>query len=149
MPTWTTAVAPAQFSGLISNYLGKGNTSYLYVGSFWNSYGYDSNTNSNGTNGGPTTPGIYFSGVVGVPIAVEEAAQGSNVPEETPYAFQGITDYNFVTGPLKNLDVGGGLRWSSPTVEGYYGATQASLRRPLVKLLRMPLRPPSCRRWAD
>ena len=127
MPVWEAAVAPAQFSGLITNYLGKGNTSYLYVGSFWNSYGYDSNTNSNGTNGGPTTPGIYFSGVVGVPIAVEEAAQGSNVPEETPYAFQGITDYNFITGPLKNLDVGGGLRWSSPTVEGYYGATQAAL----------------------
>ena len=37
------------------------------------------------------------------------------------------TDYNFVTGPLKNLDVGGGLRWMSTTVEGYYGATQASL----------------------
>jgi len=126
-PVWQSAVAPAQFSGLITNYLGKGNTSYLYVGNFWNSYGYDSNTNSNGTNGGPTTVGTYFQNVVGVPIVVEEAAQGSNVPEETPYSFQGITDYNFVTGPLKNLDVGGGLRWASPTIESYYGATQAAL----------------------
>jgi hypothetical protein len=127
MPVWTAASAPAAFSGLITNYLGKGTTSYAYVGNFWNSYGYDSNTNSNGNNGGPTTVGNYFQNVVGIPIVVEEAAQGSNVPEETPYSFRYLTDYNFVSGPLKNLDVGGGLRWMSTTIEGYYGATQAGL----------------------
>ena len=61
MPIWTTASAPAQFSALITNYLGKGNDVVsACVGNFWNSYGYDSNTNSNGTNGGPTTVGIYL-----------------------------------------------------------------------------------------
>ena len=127
MPIWTTASAPAQFSGLITNYLGNGNTSYLYVGNFWNSYGYDSNTNATGTNGGPTTVGIYFNNVVGLPITVEEAAQGSDVPEETPYSYQFLTDYTFQSGPAKNLDVGGGLRWMAATVEGYYGATEANL----------------------
>ena len=62
-----------------------------------------------------------------VPIAVEEAAQGSDVPEETPYTLNFLTNYTFTSGPLKNLGVGGGLRWMSPTIMGYYGATQASL----------------------
>ena len=61
-----------------------------------------------------------------VPIAVEEAAQGSDVPEETPYTLNFLTNYTFMNGPLKNLGVGGGLRWMSPTIEGYYGATQAT-----------------------
>jgi len=127
MPIWTTASAPAAYSGVYTNWLGGGSTAIAYLGNFWNSYGYDSNTNSNGTNGGPTTVGTYFSNVVGIPIAVEEAAQGSDVPEETPYTWQFLTNYTFLTGPVKNLDVGGGLRWASQTVEGYYGATQANL----------------------
>ncbi len=106
---------------------GQGHGSFTYLGNFWNSYGYDGNTNSNGTNGGPTTVGNYYSGVVGVPIAVEEAAQGTDVPEETPYTLNYLTNYTFPTGPFKDLGVGGGLRWMSTTVEGYYGATQANL----------------------
>ena len=89
MPTWTTATAPAAYSGVYTNWQGKGSTAITYLGNFWNSYGYDGNaTDTGGPNGGPTTVGFYFNNVVTVPIAVEEAAQGSDVPEETPYTCQ-------------------------------------------------------------
>jgi hypothetical protein len=75
----------------------------------------------------PSTVANYYNGVVTIPITVEEAAQGTDIPELTPYTWNFLTNYNFVSGPLKNLGIGGGLRWSSSTIEGYYGATQASL----------------------
>ncbi|MGD1032149.1 MAG: TonB-dependent receptor plug domain-containing protein [Opitutaceae bacterium] len=128
MPIWTTAVAPAAYSGVYTNWQGKGSTAITYLGSFWNSYGYSSNaTDTGGPNGGPQTVGYYYTSVVTIPITVEEAAQGSPVPEETEYNLRYLTDYTFTSGPLKNLGIGGGLRWSSPTIMGYYGATQASL----------------------
>ena len=128
MPYWTTAVAPAAYSGVYTNWAGAGSTAITYLGSFWNSYGYGDNTgDTGGPNGGPQTVGNYYNGIVTIPIAVEEAAQGSDVPELTPYSWNVLTNYQVVSGPFKNLGIGGGLRWMSTTVEGYYGATQASL----------------------
>ena len=128
MPTWTTATAPAAYTGVYTNWKGLGSTAITYLGTFWNSYGYDTNaTDTGGPNNGPSTVGVYFNNVVTVPIAVEEAAQGSDVPEETPYTWNLLTNYQIVSGPFKNLAVGGGLRWMSTTIMGYYGATQASL----------------------
>jgi hypothetical protein len=128
MPIWTTANAPAAYSGVYTNWAGGGSTAIAYLGNFWNSYGYGSDsTDTGGPSNGPLTVGDYYNNVVTVPIAVEEAAQGTDVPEETPYTWNFLTNYQFVSGPLKNLGVGGGLRWMSTTVTGYYGATQASL----------------------
>ncbi len=128
MPIWTTAVAPAAYSGVYTNWQGKGSTAITYLGSFWNSYGYSSNaTDTGGPNGGPQTVGFYYNTVVTIPITVEEAAQGSAVPELTEYNLRYLTNYTFTSGALKNLGVGGGLRWMNPTLMGYYGATQASL----------------------
>ena len=123
MPTWLAATTSA-YPNVFSNWAGGGSTAYTYLGSFWNSYGYDSNATASGNNGSPLTVGNYFQNVVGIPIAVEEAAQGTNVPEETPYTFNYLTNYSFTDGMLKGLGVGGGLRWMSSTVEGYYGNTQ-------------------------
>jgi outer membrane receptor protein involved in Fe transport len=122
MPVWLTAAAP-QYPNVFTNWKGAGTTAIAYVGNFWNSYGYDGNTGSTGgPNGTANTVGNYFNNVVTVPIAVEEAAQGSEVPEETEYSFQYLTNYNFVTGPLKNLGIGGDLHWLGSTLESYYGS---------------------------
>jgi outer membrane receptor protein involved in Fe transport len=128
MPTWLSASAPA-YPNAFTNWAGGGSTAITYLGSFWNSYGpYDSNlTETGGPNNGPVTVASYYNTVVTVPIAVEEAAQGSDVPEETPYTANFLTNYQFVSGPLRGLGIGGGLRWMSSTVVGYYGATQANL----------------------
>jgi len=124
MPAWLAATTTA-YPNVFTNWAGGGSAAYAFIGSFWNSYGYDGNTNANGNNGGPTTVGNYFQNVVGIPIAVEEAAQGTEVPEETPYSFRYLTNYTFTNGTLKGLGVGGGLRWMSSTLEGYYGNTAA------------------------
>jgi hypothetical protein len=128
MPTWLSATAPAAYSGVYTNWKGGGSNAITYLGSFWNSYGYSSNaTDTGGPNGGPQTVGIYYNTVVTIPIAVEEAAQGSAVPELTRYNIRYLTNYSFTSGSLKNLGVGGGVRWQCPVLMGYYGATQSSL----------------------
>jgi hypothetical protein len=121
MPVWLAATS-SQYPNIFTNWRGGGSTAITYIGNFWNSYGYDSNTNDTGTNGGPTTVGAYFNNVVTLPIAVEEAAQGSEVPEETEYSFQYLTNYTFNNGLLKGLGLGGDLHWLGSTLEGYYGS---------------------------
>ena len=128
MPIWTTAAAPAGYTGVYTNWRGGGSTAYTYLGTFWTAYGYGGDTSATGgPGGGPQTVANYYNTVVTIPITVEEAAQGQDVPEETEYTWNFLTNYKFTSGPLKNLGVGGGLRWLSSTVMGYYGATQAGL----------------------
>ncbi|MGD1032150.1 MAG: TonB-dependent receptor plug domain-containing protein [Opitutaceae bacterium] len=128
LPVWQSTNAPAAYQGVYTNWQGKGSTAITYLGNFWNSYGYDGNTSDGGgPNGGPTTVGDYYQSAEGIPLAVDEASQGTDVPEDTKYTWNFLTNYTFTSGPLKNLGVGGGLRWMSATLEGYYGATQAAL----------------------
>ena len=62
MPIWTTAAAPAAYTGVYSNWAGKGSTAITYIGKFWNSYGYDGNTSdTGGPNNGPNTVGNYYT----------------------------------------------------------------------------------------
>jgi hypothetical protein len=124
LPFWESVSAP-DYPNVITNFQSKGPTSLVYLGSFWNGYGFDSNAPSNG-GVNPTTVNSYYQGAVGIPLATEEAAQGTQVPGESPYSFRYLTNYNFTSGPLKNLGVGGGLRWISSAIEGYYGNQNAS-----------------------
>jgi hypothetical protein len=121
MPAWLAANTAA-YPTVFTNWAGGGSGAFTYIGNFWNSYGYDSNTNANGTNGGPTTVGDYYSGAIGTALAQDLAALNTNVPEETAYSFRYLTNYTFTDGMLKGLGIGGGLRWMSSTVEGYYGS---------------------------
>jgi outer membrane receptor protein involved in Fe transport len=128
LPYWTTASAPAAYNVVYTNYKGLGSTSTANFGSFWSGWGFGTDTSdADYPITVPSTVANYYNGVVTIPITVEEAAQGTDIPELTPYTWNFLTNYNFVSGPLKNLGIGGGLRWSSSTIEGYYGATQASL----------------------
>jgi hypothetical protein len=127
MPIWTTAAAPAAYTGAYTNWAGGGTTAVAYVGSFWNSYGWGGGTSdTGGPSNGPNTVGDGWQ-TAETGIRVEEAAQGDDIPELTPYTWSFLTNYNITSGPLKNLGVGTGLRWMSSTIEGYYGATQANL----------------------
>jgi outer membrane receptor protein involved in Fe transport len=128
MPIWTTASAPAAYQTVYTNYLGNGSTATANFSTFWTGWGFGSDTSATGgPGGGPQTVSNYYNTVVTIPITVEEAAQGQDVPEETEYTWNFLTNYQFTSGILRNLGVGGGLRWLSSTIEGYYGATQTSL----------------------
>jgi hypothetical protein len=120
-PSWLAASAP-DYPNVITNYLGAGTSSTAYFGNFWNSYGYDGNVGATaGPAGGPQTVATYFQNTVSIPLAVEEAAQGTNVPGESEYAFNYLTNYTITAGTFKGVGVGGALRWISSAVEGYYG----------------------------
>jgi len=119
MPYWLT-VGAADLPNAIPNYKNTGGP--VYYGSFWNSYGYGGDTSlTGGPGGGPTTVSAYYSGAVGIPILVESASQGAAVAQETPYAWNLLTNYTFVTGPARGLSLIGGLNWTAATIEGYYG----------------------------
>ena len=124
MPYWTSVAAP-DYPNPITNYLGGGPSSILYVGSFWASYS-GSNAN-NGPGGTPTTVQITQENNVLIPLAVELASQGTDVPGERQHSFNYLTNYNFTEGYLKNIGIGGAARWSSAAIQGYYGATAPAL----------------------
>jgi hypothetical protein len=124
MPYWTS-VGAADYPTPISNYKGGGATSLLYVGTFWGSYSGSAATS--GPNGGPTTQQITQQNNVLIPLSVELASQGTQVPGERPRSFNYLTNYNFVTGPLRNLGIGGAARWNSSAIQGYYGSNAPAL----------------------
>jgi hypothetical protein len=125
-PFWNAAVAP-DFPNVITNYKGGGPAATAYFGNFWNSYGYGSDAgDTGGPGGGPNTVGNYYSGAVGIPLQVEEAAQGTAVPGESPYSYRLLTNYTVVSGPLKNASFILGLRWISSAIQGYYGDQNAN-----------------------
>ena len=45
--------------------------------------------------------------------------RGQSAPEISPWRFNLITNYAFIEGPLKGVNVGGGYRWQDETIIGY------------------------------
>lgn len=45
--------------------------------------------------------------------------EGSDVPELRPWRFNVVTNYNFRSGPLKGVNVGGGYRWQDKSIIGF------------------------------
>jgi hypothetical protein len=124
MPYWQKVVA-ADYPTPIPNYKGGGPSSLLYVGSFLGNY-----SGSNATNGPGGTPTTYLIGQqnsVFIPLQVELASQGTQVPGQRPYSATYLTNYMMTRGPLKGLGIGGSARWTSKAIEGYYGATAPAL----------------------
>ncbi len=126
MPFWTTV--SSEYSAPITNFKNGGPTSVLSVGSFWKGYGFGgSSSQTGGPGGGPTTEELGIQNTVLIPLQVELASQGTQVPGERPYSVNYLTKYTFDTGLLKNFGIGGAARWQSKAIEGYYGATAANL----------------------
>ena len=113
LPAWTAYSAPDLSTTII-----KKDGTPLYLGSFWNGYGYDSNVPYNGTNGGPTTSSIYYQNVVGSVVAATTSSVGAAVPNEHEYSGSVISNYGFTEGKLKGWNVGTGLTWQGPSDRG-------------------------------
>jgi hypothetical protein len=140
MPIWTTLEDPrftqASPGGAA---LPVGGTGHLLwwniVGSTFNTAaGYD-NTNSAATN---------FAANVDAPMAVFRALIGRPRPQTRKYAAKINTRYNLsgITGNriLKNVSVGGSLRWSDKGAIGFYGLgydPSKDLRLPANKIFQL------------
>ena len=117
MPAWQKYAA-SDFPNVLKNSAGNP----VYVGSFWQGYGYDSNTASSSATGNNTTQ-AYYNNVVGSALAVDTANNGTLAPNQREYSWSYLTNYTFTSGPVKGLGIGGTVAFAGRSVVGYYGST--------------------------
>ncbi len=112
---WQTAAAPD-----LPTVYTRNNGNKLYLGDFWNSYGYTGDAQSN-TTGATSTPQSTYYSIVDSQLYQLITLQGTRSPSQREYSASVISNYAIQEGRLKGLAVGGGLRWASNAVVGYYG----------------------------
>ncbi len=117
MPKWVAYSA----SDLPAVYT-KTNGTQMYVGNFWQGYGYDANT-SNANTAGLTNTQNYFNNIVQSVLTVDQANNGGAAPNQREFSWSYLTNYHFSEGLLKNFGVTGVLSFAGRAVAGYYGNT--------------------------
>jgi hypothetical protein len=98
----------------------KANGTPMYLGNFWQAYGYDTNATQGNANGWNNTA-LYYQDVVAAQVAVDTASDGALAPNQREYSWNYLTNYTFVRGPLKNLGLGTALEFDGRATAGYYG----------------------------
>jgi hypothetical protein len=98
LPVWTKATDPA-------------------LGPFWTT------VSAGGQSDGGGSPQQWLAGTVDAAgLDVQLAQQGHVSPDLAKYHFNYLTNYQFVSGPLKGFGIGGALRYQTPAAIGYLGA---------------------------
>jgi outer membrane receptor protein involved in Fe transport len=118
LPTWEAAAAPD-----LPNIYTLSNGNPLYLGSFWQGYGFDASTSGPGITNDAQA---YFNTVEGSQLAADEAPNGTLAPNQVQYSWTYLTNYTIDRGPLKNLSLGGALRYTGDITVGYYGSTNVN-----------------------
>jgi hypothetical protein len=119
LPAWQKYAAPSNMQQVYT--LSNGNP--LYLGNFWQAYGFDGNVSGPGNINGWTTVQNYYSAVVASQLAVDEANNGALAPNQREYSWSFVTNYTFDRGILKHLGIGGALSYDGEASAGYYGDT--------------------------
>jgi len=104
----------------------QNNGNKLFLGNFWNSYGYTGDANSN-TTGATSTPQSTYYGIVDSQLYSLITLQNQRTPNQREYSSNLITNYAFQEGRLKGFAIGGGLRWSANAVAGYQDSFNPAL----------------------
>lgn len=74
--------------------------------------------------GGDTARKVWADNIL-APYAVLQAQLGSSVPDMPKWRFNAVTNYNFDSGKLRNVNVGLAYRWEDKRILGYkYNATK-------------------------
>lgn len=68
--------------------------------------------------GGDTARKVWSDNIL-APYAVLQAQLGSAAPEIAPWRFNAVTNYNFDSGALKNVNAGLAYRWEDRRILGY------------------------------
>ncbi len=124
MAVWTSAKASDyllpqyQHFATYETYAASGDGRAVDLTNFWSSYGYDSNVFPEKTSANPEA---YFNGVVQPLLTLDRDMNGQSAQGQRKYRAAFITSYAFEQGRLKGFAVGGGERWESKAVIGYYG----------------------------
>ena len=121
LPNWSSAVA----SDLPTVYtLSSGKP--MYLGSYWQGYGYDGTVTGPGDPSGWTTSQNYYNIVEAAQISADQGVNGALAPNQREYTWSYLTSYTVDRGPLKNVSLGGALRYEGRAIGAYYGNTAAA-----------------------
>jgi hypothetical protein len=115
LPLYTKVGAPD-----LNTVYTKSNGTPMYLGNFWQGYGYDGNV-VQGSTSGTSTSQLYYEDIVGSTLAADEASNGGLANNQREYQWRYLTNYTFDRGPIKGLGIGGALRYDGDAVVGYYG----------------------------
>jgi outer membrane receptor protein involved in Fe transport len=121
---WVTYRLPAwqQYTASDLNQVYKlANGNPLFLGTFWQAYGFDGNVTGPGNINGWTTVQNYYNAVVASQLAVDEANNGALAPNQREYSWTYLTNYTFDHGRLKHLSLGGAVNYDGQATAGYYG----------------------------
>jgi hypothetical protein len=120
LPTWSTAAAPD-----LPNVYTLSNGNPMYLGSYWQGYGFDGTVTGPGNSSGWTTAQNYYNIVEAAQISADQGVNGAAAPNQREYTWAYLTSYTIDRGPLKNISLGGALRYEGRAIGGYYGNTAA------------------------
>ncbi len=87
---------------------------------FWTSYGFTSEVRLDDPFGNYSVADYYNINVT-PQVTLARDLEGQSAPDQRKYHGAFVTNYNFTGGRLKGFSVGGGERWESKAVVGYYG----------------------------
>lgn len=114
MPVWTSAAAP-DMAPIYTQPDGK----QFSLQKFWSGYGFGETniaTRQNGAN-----PEDWLANVVSADLANARLLQNAAPYGQRKYRANLLSNYMFTRGPLKNVGVGGAVRWEDKAVIGYRG----------------------------
>jgi hypothetical protein len=94
----------------------------MYLGNFWQGYGYNSTVTQPSASGW-TTSQNYYNAVVLSQLGADEANNGTLAPDQREYSWSYLTNYMFDRGAVKGFSVGGALSYDGRETAGYYGNT--------------------------
>lgn len=114
MPVWLAAAAP-DMAPLYSQPDGK----LFSLQRFWSGYGFGETNIATRQNG--ADPENWLAGVVGADLANARLLQNAAPYGQRKYRANFISNYLFTRGPIKNLGIGGAVRWEDKAVVGYRG----------------------------
>jgi hypothetical protein len=90
------------------------------IRNFWSSYGFNTAVTLEDQFGNTNVQNYYNINVIPQAVNARDL-EGQSAPEQRKYHGSLITNYGFTQGHLKGFSVGGGERWESKAIIGYYG----------------------------
>ena len=87
---------------------------------YWNVDGYADIPEYGNLNSDGEKFGNRYLGAVEQPYYTAVASEGRPVSELRKWHFNLVNNYDFQTGPLKGLGIGGAVRWQDESIIGYY-----------------------------
>jgi hypothetical protein len=126
LATWQAATATGVPAGEVQVITGAAGTTGTptVLANFWRGYGFSADarlSNVTGTNPSWTTPEGFYNSAVVSDLNVMAAQDGTVVPNERQWTWNGISTYEFRHGFLNGLKIGGGIRWADKALAGYLG----------------------------